>query len=129
MSQENVEIATRALKAYNDRDFEAMLDIYDPDVEVSTLVLGTFRGPDGIRRIAEENADTMPGNRFDPIDVIDAGDKVVAELSVGGAGRASQIAPTNQSIAVVLTFQKGLIARQEVFRTRAEALAAVGLAE
>lgn len=129
MTRENVEIVRRGFQAYNDGDYATVLEAYHPEVEVTTLVLGTFRGRDGIRRIAEENKETMPGNRFDPVDVFGIGDHVVAELDVGGEGRVSGIAPTNERIAVVLTFQDGLIIRQQTFRTRAEALELVGLPE
>ena len=129
MSQENVEIVRRGFEAYNNGDFETVLGAYDPDVEIVTLVLGTFRGRDAIQRIAQENSETMPGTRFDPVDILGVGDQVVAEVDVKGVGRVSGIAPVNERIALVLTFRQGLVIRQEVFRTRAEALEAVGLSE
>jgi ketosteroid isomerase-like protein len=37
MSQENIETMRRALEAFNRRDLDELLAIYDPDVEVITL--------------------------------------------------------------------------------------------
>ena len=129
MSQENVEVVRRQLALYNERDFEAMVEAYHPDVEVVTLVSGIHRGRSGALQSALDNSETMPGNRLEPVDVIPVGDQVIAEVEVAGAGRVSGIAPVGERITLVATFSDGLIIRQETFRSRAEALEAVGLTE
>jgi ketosteroid isomerase-like protein len=51
MSQENVEIAREALSAMNGRDFDALRDLFSPDVEMDWsasrgLDAGVYRGID-----------------------------------------------------------------------------------
>jgi ketosteroid isomerase-like protein len=128
MSQENVEIAQAVAVAYNSGDLDALMELYDPDVEFVTLLLGTHHGKEAIRSIFEENRRTLPGYRLDPDELIDAGDKVVAVAHLGGAGSASGIA-LDDRIAFVATLRDGLIIRQQTFRNKTEALEAAGLSE
>ncbi len=60
MSQENVEIARRAMDAWDRDDLEAFLAELDPDLEWHTGIEGTaegaetvFRGHDGVRQVWE----------------------------------------------------------------------------
>ena len=53
MSQENVEVATRLVDAFNRRDVEAMLDLATPDPAMSSELLDAgveFRGGEGAER-------------------------------------------------------------------------------
>jgi hypothetical protein len=47
MSQENVDTVRRLLEACNRRDWDAMLEIGDPEIEIVTLISGTHRGHAG----------------------------------------------------------------------------------
>ena len=60
MSRENVEIARRAMDAWDRDDLEAFLAELDPDIEWHTAIEGTaegaetaFRGHDGARQVWE----------------------------------------------------------------------------
>jgi ketosteroid isomerase-like protein len=129
MSQENVEIVRRLLEASNRRDFGAMLETGDPEIEIVTLMSGTYRGHAGWRLLIEQMAEEVSGFQFVPEDLIAVGrDRVVAVTRWVGTGRTSGIA-FSQTIGFVYTFQDALVVRQESFRNRAEALKAVGLAE
>jgi ketosteroid isomerase-like protein len=129
MSQENVEIVRRLLEASNRRDFDAMVDTGDPEIEIVTLMSGTYRGHAGWRRLIEQMSVEVSGFQFVPEDLIDVGqDRVVAVTRWVGAGRTSGIA-FSQTIGFVYTLRDGLVVRQESFRNRAEALKAVGLEE
>ena len=129
MSQENVKIVRRLLEACNRRDFDAMLETGDPEIDIVTLMGGTYRGHAGWRLLVEQMADEVSGFQFVPEDLIDVGqDRVVAVTRWVGTGRTSGIA-LSQTIGLVYTFRDGLVIRQEAFRNRAEALKAVGLKE
>ena len=129
MSQENVKIVRRLLEACNRRDFDAMLETGDPEIDIVTLMGGTYRGHAGWRLLVEQMADEVSGFQFVPEDLIDVGqDRVVAVTRWVGTGRTSGIA-LSQTIGLVYTFRDGLVIRQESFRNRAEALKAVGLKE
>jgi ketosteroid isomerase-like protein len=126
MSQENMAIVRRLLEAVNRRDFDAMLETGDPEIEIVTLMTGTYRGHAGWRQLVEQMAEEVSGFQFVPEDLIDVGqDRVVAVTRWVGTGRTSGIA-LSQTIGLVYTFRDGLVVRQESFRNRAEALKAVG---
>jgi ketosteroid isomerase-like protein len=127
MSQENVEIVRRLLEACNRRDFDALLDTGDPEIEIVTLMSGMYRGHAEWRLLIEQMAEEVSGFQLVPEDLIDVGqDRVVAVTRWVGTGRTSGIA-TSQTIGLVYTLRDGLVVRQESFRNRDEALKAVGL--
>jgi ketosteroid isomerase-like protein len=128
MSQENVDLVRAGFAAYNSGDLDALMETYDPAVEFETLLLGNHQGREAIRALFEENRRTLPGYRLDPEEVIDAGDKVIAVVHLGGAGRLSQIA-LDDRIAFLFTIKSGLLVRQQTFRNKEDALEAAGLRE
>jgi ketosteroid isomerase-like protein len=130
MSQENVEIVKAAFAAYNRGDLDALTQFYDPDVIFEMLFLGTRHGNEAIRRLYEENRNTLSGYAIGPTELIDAGDKVVAVVRVSGVGPASQIAMEDRDrFALLVTINNGRAVRQQSFRNREEALEATGLQE
>jgi ketosteroid isomerase-like protein len=130
MSQENVEIVRRLLEACNRRDFNAMLETGDAEIEIVTLMGGTYRGHAGWRLLVEEMAEEVSGFQFLPEDLIDVGqDRVVAVTRWVGVGRTSGVAVPDTTIGLVYTLRDGSVVRQESFRNKDDALKAVGLAE
>jgi ketosteroid isomerase-like protein len=128
VSQENVEAVRRLLDAVNRRDWDAMLETGDPEIEIVTLMSGMHRGHAGWRRLVEEMADEVSGFQFVPEDFIDVGqDRVVAVTSWVGTGRTSGIAVPDTTIGFVYTLRHGLVVRQESFPNKDDALKAVGL--
>jgi ketosteroid isomerase-like protein len=127
---ENLEIVRRLLEACNRRAWDAMLETGDPEIEVVTLMAGTYRGHEAWRRLVEQMAEELSGFQFVPEDFIEVGqDRVVAVTRWIGTGRTSGIAVLDTVIGLVYTLRDGLVIRQESFRNRAEALKAVGLEE
>jgi len=128
MSKENVEVVRWLLETCNRRDFDAMLETGDSEIEIVTLMGGTYRGHAGWRLLVEQMAEEVSGFQFVPEELIDVGqDRVVAVTSWVGTGRTSGIAVPGTTIGLVYTLRDGLVVRQESFRNRAEALKAVGL--
>ena len=128
MSEENVERVRAALAAYNRGDLDAVIETLHPDVEFRTLLLGNHRGRDAMRTLYQENRSALPDYRLEPMELIDAGDQVIAVVRLGGAGRVSQIKLDNR-MAFLITIKDGLTIRQQTFRTKEEALEAAGLEE
>jgi ketosteroid isomerase-like protein len=129
MSQENIETVRRGLEAFNRRDLDELLAIYDPDVEVITLLSGMLNGRAQLRAAIEQMDEEMEPVHYLPDEFIDAGDTIVMVVrAVDARGRHSGVA-AGQQLAFVLTVRSGLIARHELFRNKAEALEAVGLSE
>jgi ketosteroid isomerase-like protein len=128
VSRENLERVRRGFAAHNRGDLDALVDFYDPDVVFETLLLGTHRGNEAIRLIYEENQKTLAGYDVEPVELIDAGDKVVAVVKMVGSGTSSNIS-MDEGFAFVFTMGNGRCVREQAFRNREEALEAAGLAE
>jgi ketosteroid isomerase-like protein len=126
MSQENVERIRAGFDAHNRGDLDALVEVYDPDVVFETLLLGTHHGNQAIRVIYEENQRTLSGYDVVPVELIEAGDKVVAVAQAVGSGPSSEIA-VDEPFAFVFTFRGERVIREQAFRNRAEAMEAVGL--
>jgi ketosteroid isomerase-like protein len=128
MSEENVEKVRAGFAAHNRGDVDAWLDLYDPEVEFETLLLGSHQGKEALRSLYEENQANQPGYTATPVELIDVGDRVITVVQMGGAGTATQIA-LNDQIAFIHTFKNGLVVRERTFRNRKEALEAAGVSE
>ena len=61
MSEENVEIVRRVFEAGNRGDLDALAEAYDPEVEIVTLMSGTYHGPEGARQAVEEGGRNLRG--------------------------------------------------------------------
>lgn len=130
MSEANVHIAREALDAWNAGDMDRLRDLYDPEavyaVPSDWVEAGPYRGRDAIMEQFGVLRDVFGGSSFDPVELRDAGDYVVAQVHFHGDTRGL---PLTTEMAWVYTMRRGLIARLEVFRTKAEALKAAGLPE
>ena len=124
----NVERIRAGFAAHNRGDLDALTQVYDPDVVFETLLLGTHRGNEAIRLIYEENQKALSGYDVVPVELIDAGDQVVAVAQVTGTGPESGIAMEDSDrFAFLFTIKSGRIVREQAFRNKEEALEAAGL--
>jgi ketosteroid isomerase-like protein len=73
MSQENVEIVRRSLKAFNRGDIDGALDLYDPQVEVKTLMSGSAHGRKELRAVILEREKAMGAVQYLPEDLTRCG--------------------------------------------------------
>jgi uncharacterized protein len=132
MSQENVEIVRRAVAAVNQRDIDEYLACCTNDVQLSTPlaeIVGTYEGPDGIRRFFADLGDTSPDftittERLEAVGT----DRVLAFMLVTGTGRASGI-PQEARTVNIYDLADGKIERIRIFVDRDQALEAAGLRE
>jgi ketosteroid isomerase-like protein len=72
--------------------------------------------------------DTFDDLKIEPLELIDAGEDVVAVLRFGGRAKLSGV-ETDLTFAVVYTLRDGKVARGREYWTRDEALEAAGLRE
>ena len=125
---------SRAFAAVNRREDPWFLVGYEPDCEIYPAAefraLGMsdcYHGPAGWREMIDDVRGPLPDVRWTPEHVIDLGDRWVARLGMRGTGRASGV-QTNQTWGSVYHLSpRGRIARQEIYWTWVEALAAAGL--
>jgi ketosteroid isomerase-like protein len=132
MSQENVEVVRSLLAAFDRGDYEAALALIDPDVEWAEPPYlpgsGVQRGHEGIRRGWARWLGEWEWFNVEPVEFIDAGDRVMVHGTNRARGRASGVEVTRQ-FGSVFTVRAGKVLRHEAFATKAEALEAVGLSE
>jgi ketosteroid isomerase-like protein len=124
MSQENVERFKRVVEAWNSNDFDAWIDVFDPEFEWSAL-MEVFRGPAGARQAWQSfKGDMQLRVRFD--DVRDLGESVLALGEIIGTGRTTGL-NVGSEIAQLATFRDGKVVMFRDFASHADALEAVGL--
>jgi ketosteroid isomerase-like protein len=132
LSAENVETVRRAMEVFASGDLDGFLTALHPDTEWRSASdepnAQTYRGHDGIRRFAAEISEAWAGRFNDTMafeDFIDLGDWVVVPWTARLRGRISGIeVEVNETYAVRV--EDGLIVRVDEYRTREEAIDAVG---
>jgi ketosteroid isomerase-like protein len=132
VSRANVDVATQAIDAFNERNVEAFAGFTTPDFEWSPSMVAiegqTYRGREGI--------DTYFGNlknAWEEFQVLrdefrDLGDLVVMLGRLQGRGKGSGV-PVDSSLGMVFDFRGGTISRIRGYLDHAEALRAAGLSE
>src|SRR6476660_9517706 len=133
MSQDDVEIVTASIDAWNAGEFDALQEFYAPDAVVvpDTSVFpeaGRMHGRKEWRRWAEEIRTPWANPRWEIGEVVVVEDgRVLVRGDWGGHGVASGI-EVSSSITGIYTIRDGVILHVEYFFDHDKALKAVGLA-
>jgi ketosteroid isomerase-like protein len=127
---DNVELVKRSFRAMSAWDIEALLPLYDPDLEFLPLTgtrveTGGYRGHEGVRDYFAEAQDLWDvleptGNEFE-----DLGDCVLVFGRCRFRGRVSG-ADSDQAVCWVIRVRDGRIVSHLVCETREEALRLAG---
>jgi ketosteroid isomerase-like protein len=124
---------SQAYAAANRRDFDVIRVQHDPEHEYRPSadlmppdLEPVFHGHDGYLRLWRYWLDAFEDIRWDPEEMIDAGEKVLVTTRQTGHGSGSGVA-VSEPVFQLFTFRRGLVVRQEDFLDRDEALAAAGL--
>jgi len=134
MSRENVEVVRRLWEAAERRDRQAVFALYDPAIvweshETGAIEReGLYHGHEEVREFFRDWLESFETYRAQADTFIEAGDKVVVGYRVSGRGRGSGI-EVDMHRWNVYAIRNGLVVRVEVFKTKPEALEAVGLSE
>jgi ketosteroid isomerase-like protein len=135
VSRENVEIVRRIWHAWELRDNDAALALYDPNVEARSLPgavglkgdkSGTYRGMAGLRRWMRDFTETFDDFVARPEEFVDAGEWVVVRVHMSGRGKRSG-APSEIVFWNAYKLQHSRVVRLESYRGKADALTAAGL--
>jgi ketosteroid isomerase-like protein len=132
VSQENVAVVLRTIKAFNSGDLTAVAEESLPDVEVdwsrsAGLNAGVYRGRAETLRFWATFFEVFERIELTPEELIEHGDHVVLLDRTRLWGRDGiQVETHNASVA---TFRDGRIARWAMYGSRDEALKAAGLEE
>ncbi len=124
MSQENVEIVRRFLKA----GVEEALPYADPGIVWNPIEELPTQGHDAVRASLARWKGEWDDYRLMAEEFVDRGDSVVVTVRLGGRGRGSGI-EIDALFYDVYTLRDGKIVRMDQFNDRSQALAAVGLAD
>lgn len=139
MSQENVELTHRCGELFSDwpsmspeRVRAIMTELFDPEVEwhdQRELPGATVHhGIDGVMRHLSGARDALDYEGVDLLEIVDAGDAVVAVSRLQARGRASGVS-VEREVASVWSFRDNKVERVAIYGSRSEALTAAGLAE
>lgn len=118
----------RAYSALNEGDIEGALESIHPEMEwhmSHRFEEGrVFHGHDGVREVLGMFLGMFDDFRAVPKEFIDAGDKVVVRVRLGGRERQSG-SDVAFDLVQVWTARDGKAARLDVYDTRAEALSSL----
>jgi ketosteroid isomerase-like protein len=138
MSRENVDFARRSYAALNDMlkrgqvDHSAIEQLWTEDCVLKPSGLlpesAEMYGHDGIARFIRNQMEAFDQLQVEPLEFIDAGERVVVPIRFGGKARYTGMDVTF-AVVHVATLRGGKVARLDMFRDRAEALQAAGLSE
>ncbi len=132
MSGENVEVATEAISAFNEREIAVFAALTTPDFEWSPSMVAiegeTFLGHEGIERYFGRLDDAWETFHIHRERFRDSADVVVMLGRLEGRGKSSGV-PVDSSLGMVFDFREGLISRIRGYLDHADALRAAGLSE
>jgi len=126
MSQTDVKNLKAGFDAYNDGDFERLLELWEEDVEIDGLLVGkSLRGKVEARNwLVPEAID----QRGEPIEFRDVGGRVLVTCDWHIHGRGSGV-DVDTRLYFLFTMRAGKVARLEAFGEEQAALEAAGLPE
>jgi ketosteroid isomerase-like protein len=136
MSEENVELVRRtyeaAYEAGGQADYDAVVSYFHPEIEFHAYPrspeVGVYHGKQALREYIENAWEHYERGRIEVEELLDAGDQVVAVITLHAVPKRGQNEITVQ-IVEVFTIRDGLLAERRSYSTRDEALEAAGLSE
>jgi ketosteroid isomerase-like protein len=131
MSQENVEIVRRAFEAFTREGPAAVVDFWDPEIELwlpSGMIQagGTYRGHTAVLEWMKEWAEAWDEIDYKPEEFTEAGDSVLVSVLYDGRGKGSGVRVEGR-FWYLITLRNGKTVRWELYPERTQALEAAGL--
>ena len=133
MSQQNVEVVRRYYEGVNRRDWSMLPELVDPDIELdlsrNIFNPDVYQGYAGFRRFVSAVENMWDDFNAVRTDLTDAGDNVVAAVTMRGRNKRSGVDVTMQVFNVFTIRDSKIMRIVGGYRERSEALEAVGLSE
>jgi ketosteroid isomerase-like protein len=133
VSQDDVEIVRRCIELFNRRDVAQALELLDPDIELdlsrNIFNADIYRGHAGIERWRSGVEDVWDDFQGAAEELIDAGDKVVARVTMEGKGKESGVEVKMQIFSIWTVRGSKVVQMVGGYRDRSEVLEAAGLAD
>ena len=131
MSQENLEIVSRTMDAYNARDLVRYLQDVSESVRFqsrfSAIDSVIYTGHADMRRYFANLEEVLSRYEMQLERMVPAGDRVAALCHLYAVGRDSEL-QLEEYPGVVFTIEAGTIVQIDSYQTHAETLAAMGVA-
>ena len=132
-AESDAELITRMLREWNRADVDALLELFDAEVEVrpalSTFLASTvYRGHEGIRAWYAETNEPWAELQAEPERFIDAGERTVVIIALHARVPGGRV-DVGARIAHVVTIRDGKIVRLDGYDEPDDALAAAGLSQ
>ena len=127
---EQMKIAREAWRAWQSNDREASLAVLDEEVEWHRSgdepEVSTLHGPKEVARMWREWVGSFDDFRIEPLEFIDAGERIVVPFRMRGRmpGSSAEVAVEETH---VYSFRNGKVVEVREYRTKPEALEAAGL--
>jgi uncharacterized protein len=133
MSQENVEIVRRRYELWDSRQWSAIPELFDPDVEIdlsrNVFNPDVYHGHAGVERYVSAVEEVWDEFHVVPSEFFDGGDNVVTAVTLHGRGKGSGV-NVKTELFNVWTLRDSKIAHVVGgYRDRSEALKAAGLSD
>jgi ketosteroid isomerase-like protein len=132
VSRENIQIDREAAEAFNRRDVDAWLAHFDREIVWWAIAdepePGPFQGHQAVLDMADRWLELLPDIRIEIKEHIDAGEYVITTARMCGHA-AGSVADVVVDEVFVDKYRDGKIVEVREYRTRQEALEAVGLSE
>ena len=132
MSQENVGIVRRAHEALNAGNLDELMTLshtgFRLDMSDRVLNPATYEGQDGLRQFYSDVQEVWERYVWEPEELRDEGDVVVALLRTKGRGRGSGV-EIDRKTAMIWTVRAGKALRLRFYREPERALEAAGVRE
>jgi ketosteroid isomerase-like protein len=131
MSEENIELGRRLVEAFNARDIDAMLALFDRRIEFHSTfapVGGVYHGYDGLRKWHRDLGDAWGQIRVEPEAFFDLGEQTLLFHVMHGRGKHSGI-EVAMPAAQVATVCDGRVVYLKVYGNREDALIDLGVSE
>lgn len=129
MSRDDVELVRRSVETFIAGNVEgAIEEFFDPEGEFisrfGALDGRSYKGPDGARQYFADIADAWETYERELVEVVDAGEAVVAVLNIRAVARASRV-PVERRIGLAYWVRGERIVRMVSYPSVNEALEAV----
>ena len=133
MSQQNVEIVRRGYELWESRQWSAIPELFDPDIEIdlsrNVFNPDVYHGYAGVRRFVSAVEEVWDEFHVVPLEFIDCGDDVVTAVSLHGKGKGSGVNVKTDSFDIWTLRDSKIVHVVAGYRDRQEALSAAGLTE
>jgi ketosteroid isomerase-like protein len=133
MSRENVDTVKSLFAAFENRDFDGIAGVLDPQLEIRPAIVGglegvVYHGPDGMRQFWADIDAAWAEFRITPAEFRELDGKILVLGRAFARGRDSGIA-LDEAAAWIAQVRHAMIVSFRSFSSPQEALKAAGLSE